>query len=211
MKMSFIFVYLKMNLYVFIVPNKMGADIHVLCQIFDPITKKYLLVRETISNNITVPLGENCRITIRRPSDSLLSTITTEELKRLRQEHKDCEDYHCECQSDFNISFGIVRDYVFFGKIADVRGSEKENMKPRGLPIDIDDVIRETLLENVEDSFNKGMNPCDFHSHTFFYDTEIDAFNFDDNGGLAATKELLQRVRNNFPDNVARFLIAFDN
>lgn len=189
----------------------MGCDIYILIEIFDPITKKYLLLREERSNNVTVQLGEHCMITLRNPSDSPLMTVTSAELNNWRQQHKNCEDYQCQCYNDFNISFGLNRDYIFFNKIAGVRSNEKGTVQPRGLPFDTDDSIKEILLEDKKDSFRKGMNPCDLHSHTFLYDTEIDALNFDDNGGLKEMKGLLQRVRNNFPDQVARFLIAFDN
>jgi hypothetical protein len=119
----------------------------------------------------------------------------------------------CECQNDFNISFGIKRDHAFFTKIANVRSyeGEKNNIKPRGLPVDLDNVVRNTLLESEEDTFCKSMSPFDLHSHTFFYDTEVDAFDFEDHGGLKEFKELLERVRNNFHYCSCRFLITFDN
>jgi hypothetical protein len=189
----------------------MGCTIHIVIQIFDQNTGKYLCVRESESNSFKIQLGENAFCTVMLPSTSKLLTISSEELENLIIEHETCDDVHCQCQVDFGLMFNTMRDYITFSKIAGVR-SRDEKIQPKGLPDDIDDVLCHIIYER-QDNFakTKGMNPDDFHSHTYISDDEIDNYQFEDSGGLAEIKDLLARVRENFLLCKSRFIIFFDN
>lgn len=197
----------------------MGCDCHIIIQVFDPITKQYKFARESVSNSRKIQIDEHLTFTIYSPSTEKLALISSEELKNNLFIHKDCEDEKCDCQYDFHTEFHIKRDYALFGKIANVRyENEHENMQPRGLPEDADDLLKHMIYE-YQDSIEYGKygGPGDYHSHTYLSDHEIDNLSYDiyqntwNNGGLKELKLLLNRVRDSFPVLESRFIIAFDN
>lgn len=188
----------------------MGCDIHILIQIFDPISNTWIFVKETSGDNLQHIRHEGLTLTIFSQSSGKLDCITSEELEYKRKAHEKCDDEECDCYSDFYVWFHVRRDYHLFKKIAGIRDyGEEMTVIPKGLPSDADDALKNMLIDG--EGIYKSMHPADLHSHTYLSDAEIEEFQFEDNGGLEELKTLLRRVQRDFPDKQSRFVIAFDN
>lgn len=194
----------------------MGCDIHIIIQVFDPVTCEYKFVRESINTRQKVQLSENVTFVIPRfidPTEKLVLS-SSGELKDNMINHSNCQIDECECTCDFNVEFNIMRDYRLFEKIARVRSDNesKENIEPRGLPEDASDILKHIIFEHQDNLPTlKCSNRDDFHSHSYLSDYEIDDLNIKNSKGLVELKELLERIRKNFPWLRSRFIIAFDN
>jgi len=196
----------------------MGCDINVLIQLFE--FNQWVLVQRTVRDKSN-PNNKHD-----------LQSITSEEYNRLCKEHEKCKEYEyeceyddcnnencyhfnndCECFGDFRIHFGTRRDYRFFSKIANVR-SYYEDIIPieaKGVPEDLDDIIRKIIIDDDDEKMYKYLSPLDFHSHTYFYDYEVDEIELENSIGMENFKDLLKMVRSNFVNMKSRFLICFDN
>jgi hypothetical protein len=193
----------------------MGCDIHIIIQVFDPITGEYKFVHESTNTSQKIQISEHITFVIYSgESTGKLVIISSDELKTKLINHADCKIEECECQYDFNLEFHIQRDYHLFEKIANIRSDNelKENIEPKGLPEDASDILTHIFFENQNDlPLCVCLNPDDLHSHSYLSDFEIDNLNIDNSGGLLELKQLLTRVRENFPGLESRFIIAFDN
>jgi hypothetical protein len=184
----------------------MGCDIDVIIQVL--IDGKWVMVREM--RDIANP----------RYTRSL-SALTSEEYAELVKAHShhtyEGANDDCECFGDFGIHYWTPRNYAFFRRIANVRGYYGEVANQRGVPDDLDDVIRKIIIDYDDNKEYKYTCPLDLHSHTYYYDEEIDVLDDSDNYGFYSSnsmrefKELLKRTRDSFADKKIRFLICFDN
>ncbi len=191
----------------------MGCDIHIIIQVFDPVTGEYKFVRESKNTNQKINVNEHIIFIIySNESTEKLVLISSDELKNDLLNHSECQVDDCECNYDFNLEFHIRRDYHLFGKIANVRSDSKDNIEPRGIPDDASDILTHIFFEEQDDlPLLKCSNRDDFHSHSYLSDYEIDDLNIENSSGLLELKQLLERVRDNFPGLRSRFIIAFDN
>ena len=185
----------------------MGTDIHIIIQIFIPKLNQWVLVRNLHSNMKTYILSEHVKISIidTENFDMELTILTPKEFDFKRKTHENCKDMDCYCQHDFNIWFGLNRDYKLFNKITGARYKTEDSMSPRGLPENIYYITKSILVDDEEHNY-KSLHPIDLHSHTYLSDNEIDGL--DEYNDI---KKLLKCVQNNFPDYESRFLITFDN
>lgn len=184
----------------------MGCDIDIIIQVL--IDGKWLMVREVCDT-------ANPRYT------RSLSTLASEEYAELVNAHShhtyESGNDDCSCFDDFGIHHSISRNYAFFRRIANVRGYYGEVANQRGVPDDLDSVVRKIIIDDDDDKEYKYMSPLDLHSHTYYYDEEIDALDDSDYYGFGSYnsmrefKELLGKTRDSFADKKIRFLICFDN
>lgn len=190
----------------------MGCDLHAIIQIFDIDLNKWILIKENCGDHITRICHEGFTLTIHKTpnQEENLGSMTSEQFDELLKEHDNCDDESCACKSNFYIHFSICRDYNFFSNIANVRGDDS-GLIPKGLPTDLDDIVNDLLIENDDDRSYNFLHPADLHSHTYFYDHEIEKMTLDNSDGMSEFKKLLQRVKDNFPNQQSRFLICFDN
>lgn len=186
--------------------REMGCDIHIIIQVL--IDGKWAMVREVCDTA--------------NPSNvRALMALSSEEYVKLVEEHShhtsEGGDWDCECFNDFGIHHWTPRNYAFFRRIANVRGYYGEVANQKGVPDDLDDVVRKIIIDDDDDKDYKYMCPLDLHSHTYYYDEEIDSLDDSDNYGFYSSnsmsefKELLKRTRDSFADKKIRFLICFDN
>ena len=194
----------------------MGCDINVIVQMFHKELNQWVLVQRATEDKSNPNNGRD------------LKYITSEEYDRLLKEHEKCKEHccedndcnnehhdvnDCECFEDFRIHFNIRRDYRFFSKIANVRSyyEDVEPIEEKGLPEDLDNIVRKIIIDYDDEKMYKYLLPLDFHSHTYFYDYEIDDLELKNSIGMKEFKDLLKMVRNNFVEMESRFLICFDN
>ena len=193
----------------------MVCDIHIIIQVFDSVIGEYKFVRESTNTNQKIQVSEHITFVVySSESTGKLILISSHELKDNLVNHSNCEIKDCECQYDFNLEFHVKRDYRLFRKIANVRSNDesRENIEPRGLPDDACDILKHIILEHQDDiPLCKCSDPDNLHSHSYLSDYEIDELNIEGSQGLLELKQLLNRVRDNFPGLQSRFIIAFDN
>lgn len=148
----------------------MGCDIHILFQVFDPVTKKWLLIKQSNNELMTVNDKDIAILVLLVGKDNYDDEL---------------EEYYGKT-SDF--WFSTTRDYILFAKIANVRNEYGllDVLEPRGLPKD--------LHISVEKLFESG----DYHSHTWLLDTEIEALNLDESPMYKHTSYIQLHVYENF-------------
>lgn len=139
----------------------MGCDIHILIQILDPVTMKWLLVKRdgpaTEGNagpNMVTVADENIPVLVRPRDDD--------------PRHDEIYEEFSERLAPF--WFGVGRCYLLFAKIANVRNyyGLLDVREPRGVPTDLTEPVR-SIFEG-----NGG------HSSTWLLDDEIDDLNMEE-------------------------------
>jgi len=135
----------------------MGTNIHILFQVYDPQTKKWLLVKRE-GDKFVVVEDKDIPVFVAVAQGDPSDEDRTDEV---------AEEFYNATSSFW---FGTGRDYIFFAKVADVRNDTGllDVREPRGIPEDLSTPVR--LL----------MEDGDHHSHTWLVDTEIEALNMDE-------------------------------
>lgn len=137
----------------------MGCDIHILYQVYDPVTKEWLLVKD---HTIAVPNDQIPQLYHQGKAES--TTMTSESHNSTVVEEFTEEDYDIYYEALDHFWGNIDRDYLLFAKLAGVRNEYGllNIHTPRGFPEGLD-----TRVKELYDDPN-------FHSHTWLLDAEIE-------------------------------------
>jgi len=89
----------------------MGCDIHIIIQVFDPVTGEYKFVRESTNTRQKVKLSEHVTFLIYSSVSTEKSVLNlSDELRTDLLNHSNCQVDECECGYDFNVEFHLRRD-----------------------------------------------------------------------------------------------------
>jgi len=129
----------------------MGCDIHILFQVLDSVSNKWFLVKRD-ENNVVLVEDKDVPVFVLPESDDELDNAYEEFYERTE-----------------GFRFNVCRDYILFAKIANIRNEYGllDGLEARGLPTDLSQSVRFLLDES-------------YHSHTWLFDTEIEALNMNE-------------------------------